>query len=402
MTSTNRGVVRPCPDFAYVAISLDLKHPLLISLPKVASPLVIASCYGSNGLVGPNGVHRLHDKHTDLVITQEGCHQQVKTIDNDCAMLYNSSRRGILLVRALVKTQEESNKLRMLLGQMIIDPIISDKSGASSLQYSDSILAKTLLLVGPFLMLWLRVDESRGIINVASWALLAGLLGAVSAFIPLFVKPCRGLLVSMLNFERAGEWKYLANHASSSQGLYVSALLALSSLLGLPTSEAVYMVREELDCNKNHVFTFDESKIPAKWWSITAYGDDNFLMENPSNVYSIMGGAFGTNGTKPGVKRSQFNVGPNPPAEKGANWIPTNPKKSKTATLVMRLYLPNYAQGGQSHFQTLGNESWIPRQGTEPREGPWLSSENCKQDVSENANYDGHASPCTSLFKKSK
>lgn len=123
------------------------------------------------------------------------------------------------------------------------------------------------------------------------------------------------------------------------------ALVAIGGFGANPVDVAVYMkagtddTGEVLNAEHNYILHFEADALPPVeehgFWSITAYGDDDFLIDNPLDRYSIS-------------DRSDFVLNPDgsldlllqsdEPAEKASNWLPVG---KEGFHLFMRIYLPD-------------------------------------------------------------
>jgi hypothetical protein len=131
-----------------------------------------------------------------------------------------------------------------------------------------------------------------------------------------------------------GPWTTDLTSGGVDAGMYTRARVAIAGLLALNKSEATYYIAtrdsagDPLDGNCSYRI---EGRDPdARWWSITAYANDNFLIDTPSRNYSV---------SKTSVVRSAdgtFVVRLSPAAEQ-QNWIATSPDGFD---VMLRLYNP--------------------------------------------------------------
>lgn len=157
--------------------------------------------------------------------------------------------------------------------------------------------------------------------------LLALVIGAGSAY--LAVKSLSGDAV-VAN----GPWTTSLTTGGAKADSYTRAYVALTGLLALNKDETIYFgakvdsAGEALDGRCTYRI---EGRDPdARWWSITLYGTDNFLIPNAANRYSI---------SKNNVTRGSdgaFVVRLSPTEENG-NWIATSPDGFQ---ITLRLYNP--------------------------------------------------------------
>lgn len=136
-----------------------------------------------------------------------------------------------------------------------------------------------------------------------------------------------------------GPWKTSLVVGSSQSDPYTRARVALHGLLALKRDETIYYTATTDDeghpLDGHCVYEIKGRDPSTRWWSITAYGDDDYLIPNDENLYSISASsvARAQNGTFH-IQVGGLNVHQN---KVDANWIPTG---TKTFSLTLRLYNP--------------------------------------------------------------
>ncbi len=131
-----------------------------------------------------------------------------------------------------------------------------------------------------------------------------------------------------------GPWTTDLTSGGVDADMYTRARVAIAGLLALNKSETIYYIAkrdsagEALDGNCSYRI---EGRDPdARWWSITAYANDNFLIDTPSHNYAV---------SQTSVVRSAdgtFVVRLSLAAEQ-QNWIATSPDGFD---VMLRLYNP--------------------------------------------------------------
>lgn len=114
-----------------------------------------------------------------------------------------------------------------------------------------------------------------------------------------------------------------------------------------PLSIAAYMKADHdetgdaLNGKNSYIMHFEPGELPPVqehgFWSVTAYGDDNFLIDNPLDRYTIndrSGFDLNENGSVDILLQAQK------PAERANNWLPV---KREGFHLFLRVYLPTDA-----------------------------------------------------------
>jgi hypothetical protein len=138
---------------------------------------------------------------------------------------------------------------------------------------------------------------------------------------------------------RSGAWASNAHIGSTGAGPYLRAGVALGGLLALNASETVYYTATTDDAgtalSTACEYRLEGSDPAARWWSITAYADDSFLIPGSNGRFSVDKTAIehGTDGT------FMVRVGGAPLS---GNWISTGaPGGGKPFSLTLRLYNPD-------------------------------------------------------------
>lgn len=128
-----------------------------------------------------------------------------------------------------------------------------------------------------------------------------------------------------------GPWQSNMLAGSEKADIYTRAAVARYALFALNKSEAVYFIARtdsnkkplRLECN----YRIAGKDLPARWWSITVYGSDLFLIPNRYDRYSVTSANLKGNWTVYLSKEGE-----------GKNWIPLNGEGQ--FYLLLRLYNP--------------------------------------------------------------
>lgn len=133
-----------------------------------------------------------------------------------------------------------------------------------------------------------------------------------------------------------GPWQTSLVTGGADADMYTRAQVALTGLLALNRSETTYFVATRDDAGRPLQARCDYdvigASIDARWWSITAYADDNFLIPNPADTFS-----FNNNSARPGSDgRFSLALGPR---QRAGNWLPTG--ETGGFNLLIRLYNPS-------------------------------------------------------------
>lgn len=134
-----------------------------------------------------------------------------------------------------------------------------------------------------------------------------------------------------------GPWRTSLFAGSSEGSPYLRAYVAVHGLLALSREETIYYTAtgdsEGHGLDGGCSYQVEGRDPPARWWSITAYGADDFLIPNPTDRYSVTMNSVArrADGTFAVTLSKQ-------PAE--GDWIPLVPGRFD---LTMRLYNPQAA-----------------------------------------------------------
>ena len=133
-----------------------------------------------------------------------------------------------------------------------------------------------------------------------------------------------------------GPWLTNLAVGSAQSGLYMKAGVALYGLFALNNSETIYFVAKKDGAGKtlrsNCDYRIEGRDLQARWWSITLYGADTFLIPNNENRFSYNGG----NVLREPDGSFIIHVSSQP---KQGNWLPSG--DSGRLYLNLRLYNPD-------------------------------------------------------------
>ncbi len=132
-----------------------------------------------------------------------------------------------------------------------------------------------------------------------------------------------------------GPWTTNLAVGSKKADIYVRAYVAVHGLLALNQTETIYYGARTDDKGEplggDKIYRIEGKAPKARWWSITVYGADNFLIPNELNRYS-----YNSNNVKY-AKDGKFTIYLSKTRETG-NWLPLGDQKK--FELSLRLYNP--------------------------------------------------------------
>jgi hypothetical protein len=169
----------------------------------------------------------------------------------------------------------------------------------------------------------------RGIVECLIVVLGAILLGAVSARWAIFH-------VGQQQKIRVGPWSTSLATGSGDAGMYLRARVAIAGLFALAPPEALYFTAVNDDAGRplrqRCSYLVEGRALAARWWSLTAYGDDSFLIANAANRFSF------TMADLPIAADGTFRIVTGPEQQPGS-WLPTG-DGAGGFNLTFRVYNP--------------------------------------------------------------
>jgi hypothetical protein len=146
--------------------------------------------------------------------------------------------------------------------------------------------------------------------------------------------------VSIKHFGMGSEehmgWSGSRTTGSSEAGVLLRARVALTGLLALNRSQAIYFTRKVDDLGEplreDCHYRLSGGVLPGRWWSVTAYASDDFLPQNRDDALSVDASEV----TSDGQGRWQAAAGPT--REPGLAWIST--RNAGNFDLTLRIYNP--------------------------------------------------------------
>jgi hypothetical protein len=147
-------------------------------------------------------------------------------------------------------------------------------------------------------------------------------------------------------FAQYGSWRGSKDLPLNRDDL-VTTQVTLFALFALPSNEAVYLFASKdandklLNGDDAYTLEGNVQSIKAAYWSITAYGKDQYLIPNATDRYSFNANNLATD------SMGNFKISISS-SQKPGNWLPV--KKDAPFRLVLRLY-----QGKKEFLEHLDN-----------------------------------------------
>lgn len=129
-----------------------------------------------------------------------------------------------------------------------------------------------------------------------------------------------------------GPWITNAAYGDKDAPLLLKIGVARRGLLALAKEETIYFTaREDSEGRplRGECFYYVAGEVPqARWWSFTMYAGDDFLVDNPPDIYSIV--------PYPNQTDVEFIVGLTPPPD-NTQWLPS---ARGQISITVRMYSP--------------------------------------------------------------
>lgn len=133
-----------------------------------------------------------------------------------------------------------------------------------------------------------------------------------------------------------GAWRVNLAVGSSELGMYSRAAVSYGGLFAMQKSEAIYFSASTDDGGRplqsNCDYRIQGTDFDSRWWSITLYGADYFLIPNDQDRYSYNGGNLARQSD------GSYRIWISNSARQG-NWIPSG--NEEQLYLNLRLYNPS-------------------------------------------------------------
>jgi hypothetical protein len=176
-------------------------------------------------------------------------------------------------------------------------------------------------------------------------ALIALVVGSAIGYFT--IDPMLNLITNMSGVQN-GPWGTSLAVGSTSANPYLRAWVAEHGLLALAKSETIYLHAYVDDNGEPLLGNCDyriEGKAPdTRWWSITAYGEDDFLIPNDQGRYSWSCTEIKLD------PDGRFKIYLSKTPKEG-NWLPTG--DAKELSLSLRLYNPGPAYYDHESLKTV-------------------------------------------------
>jgi hypothetical protein len=364
-TAVDRAIVKPCPDLLYSKANIDFAKPGLRAIKfSMENPRTYSSMsfftdstdnfYVANFDSSPSKGCESSDEIRTVVVfapseTSIDLDKAKKTLGVDDAIRCPTSKASVLQ-RVFVPTKDMIPQLRNVQQKATCTPLFElpdnieksegvtkDVSSRFNTPGSGFAFVSVICFIVGF-----SLSEFQLLISI--WKVTAACLFGILA-VPLslsflfapWIQPYMPIAMRSVNL---GCWGFNPKCGGTSADSFVRSWVALTGLLALNKSEAIYMMGthdvdgERLDCRNDYVITCPKT-MPGAWWSITAYGGDHYLIPNEQGVYSYshQSAKQNSDGTITIYWSSKK------PKSDVQNWLPAgDSEKDTNSQLILRLY----------------------------------------------------------------
>jgi hypothetical protein len=134
---------------------------------------------------------------------------------------------------------------------------------------------------------------------------------------------------------RVGPWATPLDAGGAGRGAYTRAVVAIRATMGLSRRETIYFGANTDSAGEkltgNCTYEIHGPDLPTRWWSITLYGSDHYLIANPQNRFSYASANIARD------PDNGFTITVSPKPAPG-NWL--NTAGAPGLVLLTRLYQP--------------------------------------------------------------
>ena len=173
------------------------------------------------------------------------------------------------------------------------------------------------------------MTRGRKLLASTGLATLSLLLGVGSAALSIRLVSRRGAI-------QVGPWRTSPTVGSSDSGMYERAATATHALFVLNRSETLYYRAHTddagVDLDARCDYEIRGRPLDARWWSITAYGGDDFLIPNREKRYSFNMASLAQEPDGSFLIRASARPQP-------GDWLPLG--RSGHVSFAVRLYVPS-------------------------------------------------------------
>lgn len=135
--------------------------------------------------------------------------------------------------------------------------------------------------------------------------------------------------------EHYGAWAHSRAAGSQAAGPYTRAIIARDGLLALSAREALYftLYKDEAGrpLDESCVYELSGPPLETRWWSVTLYAADNFLVRNNDNAGSVDASRIGLD--------SSWSVRVAPVRGNAPHWLSSR-AAGRGFSLTLRVYNP--------------------------------------------------------------
>jgi hypothetical protein len=134
-----------------------------------------------------------------------------------------------------------------------------------------------------------------------------------------------------------GPWRTSLTYGSRDSNIYEKAVVAKTGLFALNKSETLYFTAFHDDAgrplNAGYNYRIEGRTMETRWWSVTVYGEDSFLIPNKQKRYAYTKNSVNCEADGSYIIRLSRNF-------REGNWLNTG-KDRKRFSLTLRLYNPS-------------------------------------------------------------
>jgi hypothetical protein len=328
--ASNRDIVKPSPDllYSYVFIDFNKINYIIFELPECHVYRSLTLYDNDTNVIHVYNHNKLSENISINSIMIVSPNYKIQNNDPNIIIVKSPTNICLGIQRILCSNKNKLNTLIDIQQKFIIKEI-NYKKQLSLLENINFYLILNIIsvIIIISLLLYFHLLNSIYILTCIF----------IDCFIYYMNQELANILLSYFDKIPNSPWKFNTLIGCKDCNCFLRLYIAITSILALTKEEAIYMIANtdssgnKLMSNEHYIIYFS-SILPTTWWSITAYGYDNYLIPNTNNIYSY---------NNEDVIKNSLVIHLSSVNNSYKNWLPsgaTNPQ------LVLRLYNPDLSK----------------------------------------------------------
>ena len=303
-TSKSRFVVRPAPDLLYLTVWYDVsQYPLRLE-GRIPDSYWSLSLFADNTdcfFVKNDTEYNVGDIVVIYILGPQ--HDPSKITEPNAIIAQSPSTLGFGINRVLVEDPRNDEmkylqyykdfySAKLITTENLYKPLSRKEEKRTETLQSTTMYGSIAVLAGTLL---LRNQRNATFLKNFITTALGSFIGYYisSNYFKKIAAPITDTFFNVRS-TKSPSWWAMGSAGDPNADMYTRALIAEVGVFALTKDEAVYYFADaDDDGNRMHylndyevIWDKETVALPARWWSITAYAQDNFLIKNDLGKYS--------------------------------------------------------------------------------------------------------------------